>query len=51
MFAIYRSIDYAYSYLANYSLAPVMHARLCLSLVILYGENRVICTPTKLKLA
>ncbi len=39
------------SYLANYSLYPVMHAGLCLSLFMLYGKSRVICTPTTLKLA
>ncbi len=39
-----------HTYLANYSLSPVIHAELCLSLFILYGESRVICTPTILKL-
>ncbi len=38
------------SYLTNYSCCPVMHAGLCLLLFILYGESRVICTPTILKL-
>ncbi len=34
------------SYLANYSLYPVMYTGLCLSLLILYGNRREICTPT-----
>ncbi len=38
------------SYLVNYSLYPVRHTGLCLSLFMLYGTSRVICTPTILKL-
>ncbi len=35
-----------YTYLANYRLYAVMHLGLCLSLFMLYGKTRVICTPT-----